>query len=71
MYCKDCVYYVDGDCTNKKLCEVGETVNFDENNSLIYSYNEGGWFSPQEYFGCVHFKDKFKDGYGEGSDEDM
>ena len=56
MYCKDCKYYVEGDCHNPKLCESGEVEKWDENNSLVYSYQEGGCFSPQEYFGCIHFK---------------
>lgn len=60
MYCKDCKYYIEGDCLNSKLCEIYDEVDSDANDSLIYSYNEGGWFSPQEYFGCIHFKDKFK-----------
>ncbi len=58
MYCKDCKYNQNGDCSNNKLCESGETENFEEDNSLIYSYNEGGYFSVQDYFGCVHFEEK-------------
>ena len=61
MYCKYCKYRTkDGVCTNKHLTELNqlEPELDNSNNSLIYSYNEGGWFDVEDYFGCIHWKTK-------------
>jgi hypothetical protein len=58
MYCKDCSYRDEhGSCTNKKICELGDDVDT-SSDQLIYCYNESGGFTAQDFFGCVHFKQK-------------
>ena len=63
-YCKDCENYkptgchssyeFEFKCISPKISE-GNTGS-DGNNSLRYSYCEGGIFSPEPLFGCIHFK---------------
>lgn len=64
MYCKDCVFrvidkYGSRTCKNLHLHEAGDRDKLiDKEDSLQYSYNEGGWFEVGDNFGCVHFKDR-------------
>ena len=56
MYCKDCKFNKQGKCTSNKIDEdCGQDGRED---SLIYSYYEGGSFSVGGMFGCVHFKQR-------------
>ena len=51
--CKTCDHLSNSEfCKNKHICESG----FDpcDNESLIYSYCEGGGFIPDDNFGCIH-----------------
>jgi len=45
-----------GECTNVNLYESGTHKHGEENQEdhLVYSYNEGGGFWVGEKFGCVH-----------------
>lgn len=58
MYCKDCVFRVEGRCTNPHLTDDHYNKDFDQTTSLKYSFDEGGWFEVGDYFGCVHFKQR-------------
>ena len=40
-------------CTSEKL---GEDIPDPEDDMLVYSYQEGGYFHVGQNFGCVHFK---------------
>lgn len=44
-------------CENGKLEEAWDENNQDED-SLMYSYTEGGSFHPGPKFGCVHHQPK-------------
>lgn len=60
--CKTCkyreAYGKDFYCVNPKLGESGEVTLDYNDDSLVYSYNEGGSFMVGANFGCVHHKDK-------------
>jgi hypothetical protein len=66
VFCKDCHWHkesTDGQkglyCKNNKAMREDSGLYPDpDNNSLIYSYDEGGCFRTGDYFGCVHFKQK-------------
>ena len=64
MHCKDCVFRVvnkvgEKVCKNLHLFEAGDKEEeIDKEDSLQYSYNEGGWFEVGDNFGCVHFQDR-------------
>lgn len=58
MYCKDCKFRVKGWCESKKLVESDEQDGGSD--QLVYCYTEGGGFEPDDYFGCVHFKEQSK-----------
>jgi hypothetical protein len=45
-------------CTHKKLGEPGEVYIDELDDSLVYSYNEGGCFTVGKNFGCIHHKEK-------------
>ena len=62
MNCKDCKYAIKNEhnrfmpqliCTSEKL---GEDIPDPEDDMLVYSYQEGGYFHVGQNFGCVHFK---------------
>jgi len=56
--CRTClhreVYTIDNYCNHKKLGESGEVYIDDNDDSLVYSYNEGGSFCVGLNFGCIH-----------------
>ena len=56
MYCKTCAWRdASGHCLNEdKIMEGGGNEKPDD--SLVYSYYEGGGFWVGERFGCVHHK---------------
>jgi hypothetical protein len=60
--CKTCKYreadQKDFYCVNPKLGEYGEVTLDSNDDSLVYSYNEGGSFMVGANFVCVHHKDK-------------
>lgn len=62
MYCKDCKFKIDGNCTSAFVFEAGgiSDNNSEEhdNKSLIYPYNEDGYFAVGDYFGCINFESK-------------
>jgi hypothetical protein len=49
----------EGYCESLKLRE-GDASRFNEEDELVYSYNEGGGFWVGELFGCVHHIKKDK-----------
>ena len=61
-FCKDCKFRKTLDnikniCTNKHIREIG-FYGIDDpktNDCLVYSYDEGGYFVAQDYFGCIYF----------------
>lgn len=64
MYCKDCKHKKPQDgmnpaeCTSDKLLEMSLYMKDPyrrEGDRLLYSYEEGGRFYVEDYFGCVHF----------------
>lgn len=57
MHCKDCAHRADGYCDSGKLVESFDE-DCDSDDQMVYSYQEGGAFKVQDYFGCVHFKEK-------------
>jgi len=59
MYCINCKFRDESKtCTSDRLVEnflYGRELD-NKNNKLIYSYDEGGYFTVEDYFGCVHFE---------------
>ena len=60
MYCKNCKHNLKGRCQSKYIREQGggihaEPTKEEEDQSLIYDYDEGGGFTVGDYFGCVHW----------------
>jgi hypothetical protein len=55
MYCKDCQHRDRDICTDEHFMQGSKRLD-EENNSLVYSYDEGGNFYVGDYFGCVYFK---------------
>ena len=43
------------ECTSPKLLENGHSNKDVEDDTLEYSYDEGGYFSPGKNFGCIHW----------------
>lgn len=71
MYCKDCkyreakkVYFTHKPppylCTNEHIMEstMYGSDEYEGNDRLIYSYDEGGYFEVEDFFGCVHFEQR-------------
>ena len=59
-YCKDCEWRDEYRyCMNREKLDENWHQGFGENDDrLIYSYQEGGVFQVGDNFGCVHFKKK-------------
>jgi hypothetical protein len=65
MYCKDCFHSSFDDnlsfrpriCCSPKFGNEGETDK-SLNDTIEYSYDEGGCFEVGDNFGCIHFKKK-------------
>lgn len=54
-YCETCKYRnEDGWCEHPKLREERYGDLETEDDELVYSYYEGGWFWVGPKFGCVH-----------------
>lgn len=54
-YCETCKYRnEDGWCEHPKLREERYGNLETEDDELVYSYYEGGWFWVGPKFGCVH-----------------
>ena len=45
-------------CTNDNLTEGYGGSDNETDDMLVYSFQEGGWFSVGENFGCVHHEEK-------------
>ena len=64
MKCADCEYRDEqGYCLHPKICEGGgyvggERERPENQDQMIYDYDEGGSFWVGPNFGCVHFKEK-------------
>ena len=55
--CKNCKWNVGEWCMNDgKIHEIGHGFKEETNDHLIYCYDEGGGFSVEDNFGCVHFE---------------
>lgn len=57
-FCKDCVWRKENRrCSNSHIDE-DYGIKSEEDNMLVYSYDEGGSFEAGDNFGCVHFKEQ-------------
>lgn len=57
--CKTCKYHIEGRCHCEKIHEMGYcTDNHNNDDCLIYDYNESGGFSSGDNFGCIHHQEK-------------
>ena len=44
-------------CTNDKFTDGSSGSDNETDDMLVYSFQEGGWFSVGENFGCVHHEE--------------